>query len=125
MSIQDTISYGLTGDDGQRLTGSGMEVGNSRVTVNQSYPAGSTNVSTTAAFTAANVQSFLMLSSVDMTVLTNSTSAPGNTINLKAGRALTWEKSPGYYANPFTVNVTVFYISSAQAGSFRLVLLTS
>jgi hypothetical protein len=62
---------------------------------------------------------------MDCTVKTNSTSAPGNTLNLKAGRDHSWERSPGYYPNPFTADVTVLYITTVAAGRIRGRFLTS
>lgn len=63
------------------------------------------------AFTAANVQSVALVASADCTIETNSGSSPAQTISLKAGRPLIWRKSDGYFPNPFTANVTGFYVT--------------
>jgi hypothetical protein len=54
---------------------------------------------------------------VACTVKTNSSGSPDNTITLAAGVPVAWDtNSP--YANPFTANVTKFYITNASAGTF-------
>jgi hypothetical protein len=51
--------------------------------------------------------------------------APTNTFALKAGRELAWRKSDGYFANPYTADVTKFSITCATAARLRGRVLTS
>lgn len=51
--------------------------------------------------------------------------APGNTIALVAGSPLTWSRSAGYYANPFTVDVTRFNVTTTTGNRIRGKVLTS
>lgn len=106
------------------LSGSCPETGNSEVSVDQNFPAASTNVAITLAFTVANVQYCFLLSDVDMTLKTNSSGSPANTINLKAGRPYRWCISDGYNALLFTVNVTSGFVTCTSAGRLRIYVLT-
>jgi hypothetical protein len=72
----------------------------------------------------ANVKSFMLLATADMTIKTNSSSSPGNTINLKANLPLNWAASNGYFANPFTVDVTSLFVSCTASARLQAVVLT-
>lgn len=50
--------------------------------------------------------------------------APSNTFTLQAGIPLEWEVSPGYFANPFTVDVTKFNVTSATSARLQGRILT-
>jgi hypothetical protein len=60
-----------------------------------------------------------------MTIKTNSPTSPGNTINLVAGVPLIWDASAGYYPNPFTTNVTGFYVTCTAAALLQGSILTT
>lgn len=107
------------------LSGSHTEVGNTEIVLDVYQAASSTDTLVACAFTAANVQGFEIVASVDMTLETNSSSSPANTFSLKAGRPFTWSKSAAYYTNPFTSNVTAFYLTNTSAGTFKARILTS
>jgi len=83
--------------------------------VDVAVPVSATNQSAAIAFTMAKLVAIeLVAVGVDLTVKTNSTTTPGNTINLKAGKAFTWENDVGL-AQPFTADVTVLYLTNASA----------
>lgn len=124
MSIQHTQNLGIRTDGGNALSGSITEIGATELKINNQFATG-TNVSHAIAFTAANLQSFEMLSNQDMTIKTNSSGAPDNTFNLKAGMPFMWSKSAGYFSNPFTANVTVFYVTNAVPTLLQAKFLTS
>ena len=123
--ITDTIQAGISGTDGTRISGSSQEVGNTSILIDTTLPAASSNVSVSIAWTVANTQALFLLASQNCTILTNSTGSPANTINLVAGIPLIWRASAGYYANPFTTNVTVFYVSCTPATRLQCAILTS
>jgi hypothetical protein len=125
MSKTDTYQVGITGDDGTRLSGSSTETGTTHVAVDTNLPASSTNVLVACAFTVANVQGCVLLSSVDMTIKTNSPGSPANTINLKAGIPYLWRASAGYNTLLFTVDVTAWYVTSTASGRLQALILTS
>lgn len=123
--ITDTFQVGVSGTDGTRISGSSQEVGGTQIVIDTSLPASSSNVSVSAAWTVANTQSILLLSSQNCTIKTNSSGSPANTINLIAGIPLIWRASAGYYANPFTVDVTSWFVSCTPATRLQAAILTS
>jgi hypothetical protein len=50
--------------------------------------------------------------------------APGNSFSLKANMPLEWEVSPGYYANPFSVDVVRFNVTCATSARLQGRILT-
>lgn len=125
MSITDTFQYGVTGDDSARLSGSDVEVGATRIKVNTAIPASSTNLPVSCAFTQADLQGFVLVASVNMTIKTNSSSSPADTITLVANSPLVWEKSPGYYTCPFAHDCTSWFVTSTNAGTLQAQFLSS
>lgn len=123
--ITDTISVGVSGTDGRRVSGSSQESGTTQAAIDTNFASGSTDVLTAAAWTVANTQSLILLSSADLTIKTNSAGSPANTVTLKAGIPLIWRASAGYYANPFTVNVTAFYVTCTAAARLQALVLTT
>lgn len=123
--ITDTISVGVSGTDGRRVSGSSQESGTTQAAIDTNFSSGSTDVLTPAAWTVANTQALILLSSADMTIKTNSAGSPANTVTLKAGIPLIWRASAGYYANPFTVNVTAFYVTCTAASRLQALVLTT
>ncbi len=59
-------------------------------------------------FLPAGVKGFQLLSTVNCTLKTNSSSAPDDTIPLRAGEPLPWVEN-WFYDNPFTENVADLY----------------
>lgn len=126
MGIEQTQSYSLSSSEGgSSVSGRLIEVGVSEFNISESYAAGATNELLTFTLTVANLQSIAMYADQNMTLKTNSTSSPGNTINLKAGSPLLWSKSNGYFANPLTTNVTALYVSCTEASRLKIRGLTS
>lgn len=125
MSITDTIQVNTAGTDGSRVTGSSVEVGNARLAVDVSLPASTTNQSQAMAFTVASLQSVYLLSSQNLTIKTNSSGSPANTINLKAGIPYIWRASAGYNTCLFTVDVTSWFLTCTAAARLQAAILTS
>jgi hypothetical protein len=69
-----------------------------------------------AAFTLAALQSIYIYSDQDVTLETNSGSAPGDTFTIKGGKPFVWYKDSGV-PNPFTVAVTKFFLTNLYAGA--------
>lgn len=119
MSVTQTTSVKTASGDGGSVSGQYTETGTSELAISENYPAGSTNTQFTIAFNYANIQNLELVSSQDMTIKTNSSGSPDNTFSLKANNPLVWSKSGAYFANPFTANVTKFYITCATAASLK------
>jgi hypothetical protein len=126
LSITHKLTFAVSSDSGGTpLSGVQSEVGDTELAFDNQYGASLTDQLQAIAFTAANVQSIMLLSDKGLTIETNSGSSPVNTIVLKPGTPLAWSKSAGYYANPFTANVTAFYITTTVAARLTGKILTT
>jgi hypothetical protein len=120
MSMTYSITEGVRSDIGAGpISSSYSEVGTNEQTIDVTLPAGTVNFAYSLAITAATLQVLCMIADQNMTVLTNSSSAPSNTFNLKANIPYLWSVSPGYFPNPLTANVSSLYITSSTAGRLR------
>lgn len=123
--ITDTLTVTVKGTDGQRVTSSSDESGTTRIAINTSIPASTSNQLVTIAWTAANAQSIYILSSQDCVLKTNSSGSPAQTVNLKAGIPLVWQASAAYYTNIFVTNITAWYITTTSATTVQAEILTT
>jgi hypothetical protein len=69
------------------------------------------------AFGFAAVKWVVMWATAACTIETNA-HPHSNTFSLLANKPLVWKSADGYFANPFTVDVTKMYLSATAAGSF-------
>ena len=125
MSVTINFSSSVNTNGSGTLSSSYSEVGTTAVTINNQFAASSTNVLYTVSWTVASMQAIFLLATVDMTIKTNSSSTPAQTISLKAGRPLRWGVSEGYFSNPITSDVTAFYVTCTAAGFLRGYVVTS
>jgi hypothetical protein len=126
MSITHKQNLSVSSDSGSvALSGSQSEVGATEIVLDQQYGASLTDQLLACAFTAANLQSCIMVSDKGLTIETNSGSSPANTFTLKPGTPLIWSKSAAYFSNPFTSNVTAFYITTTVAARLQVKILTT
>jgi hypothetical protein len=124
VAIAYRISQGVSSDaGGSPLTASYNEAGTTEIIVDQVIAASQTDLLVAMVFTTASLQAIEILADSNMTLETNSGGAPANTISLKAGIPFLWSKSPGYFANPFTVDVTAWYITNTASGRLRAKIL--
>lgn len=115
MAITHKQTLSILPSSGTNVTATFTETGSSEVLINDVIPLSSTNLLRTLTITAANIQSIFMLASTDLTIKTNSSGSPANTINLKAGIPLVWSISSAYFTCPITTNVTAFYQTNGAA----------
>lgn len=75
----------------------------------------------TTAWVAANAQAIYIESDIDLTIKTNSSGSPAQTITIKASTPFLWIKNSGV-TNPFATDVTALYQSpaGAVAGTLKL-----
>jgi hypothetical protein len=73
-------------------------------------------------FLAASLRSLFILSDKDLTLKTNSSGSPGNTLTLTANKPLVWYQGCGL-ANPLTVDVTKLFLTAATAARVRVKVL--
>lgn len=111
-TFSDSISISYTGNGKAVTTPIGSYTGTKDAGVATVIPAGTTNQAITVVFTYATIQSFVMASDQNLTVKVNSTTTPVPSITLKATAGLVWGSDYGV-ANPFTADVTTFYVTNA------------
>lgn len=118
MSIKNTSSTSTSSSSGSKtISGSQVEVGGSEILIDQVFAAGSTNAPLAVAFNYLDLQSFTLVSDKNLTIEFNNSTTGVPTINLIANDPFIWHKSSGYFANPFTANVTQAFVTCSQAAS--------
>lgn len=115
VTLSQSASANLNGAG--TITGSVDDVGATAITINTSVPASTANQLLTLAFTHTTLQAIFLLSNQNLTIKTNSSSSPAQTINLLAGIPYRWSLSAGYFANPITAAVTAFYLTTPGAAA--------
>lgn len=113
-TFTDTISISYTGNGKAVTTPIGTYTGVKDAGVATVIPAGATDLEIDIVFTFANIQSFVMAADQNVTVKVNSATTPVPSITLKATAGLVWGHDYGV-ANPFTADVTKFYVSNPGA----------
>lgn len=73
-----------------------------------------TDILVNIAFPVANVKSFYIVSDKDLTLETNNSAAPINTIALKANVPYHWVAADSYDTFKLTADVTKFYFTNAS-----------
>jgi hypothetical protein len=118
------VSYSLTFTQG--VSGEGENISKSVVIeagalfkVEEEIPASVANALVAAEIDVSQVKGLFFLSDRDLTVKTNSSSTPANTLNLKANEPQTWNEKSGL-VSPLTVDVTALYVSNAAASPATL-----
>ncbi|MEK6799383.1 MAG: hypothetical protein AABZ12_10490 [Planctomycetota bacterium] len=107
------------------LTGDGAVSGQfaysteAQTTLSVSVPAASTDLQVLVNIDVSQVKSFYLLSDKDLTVETNSPSAPTNTISLKANKPYIWHTDE-YSTFKLTADVTSLYLTNAGAAAATL-----
>lgn len=109
--LTDTISITYTGNGKAVSTPVGTYTGTKDAAVATVIAAGASNVEIDVVFPYATIQSFVMASDQDLTVDVNSTTTPVPAITLKKTAGLVWGSDYGT-SNPFTANITKFYVSN-------------
>jgi hypothetical protein len=85
-----------------------------------------TNVLVEVAFAIADLQSLCIWSDTNLTIKTNSSTSPTQTINLLASVPIVWGTGLGS-ADPITADVTALYVTNAASNlaNFKVRALTS
>lgn len=125
MAITHYVTITATSDDNKRSTLSGSAVSGNRETVfSKSVGASQTDLLVPMAFTTANLMSIFLLSDQNMTLETNSGGSPSNTFSLVANVPFVWQYQSGV-TNPFSADVTAFYVTNTTALTFKGRILTT
>lgn len=114
MSISHTLSVSVSGNGARTHRGAAISSNREIVIPALAIAASQTDYLVPIAFNYANIQSVLIATDVGFTLETNSGSSPAQTFTFAANGQLFWNaKSP--LANPFTANVTAFYVTNTTA----------
>jgi hypothetical protein len=85
-----------------------------------SIPGASTNLEVIVAVDVSALKSLFLFCSRDVTIKTNSSGSPDNTINLRAGEPLHWHTN-AYFANPLlAADVTSIFVTLAAGDAATL-----
>jgi len=126
MSIKHTLNASVVSDaGGAGVSGTSEEVGGTEITINSSFAASSTNAALAVAFNYADLQSIVITSTRNATIEFNNSTTGVPTIALIAGVPFLWRKSDGYFANPFTANVTTSYVTCTSATTIKMKILVT
>lgn len=90
-----------------------------QVSVDTNVAIGATNLNLVFALDVSQVQSFVMVSDQNLTVKTNSSGSPANTINLLANVPYVWT-ADAYHTFLLTTDVTSLYVTNASGALARL-----
>jgi len=112
--LTDSISISYTGNGKAVSSKLGTFTGTKDAGVAAVIPAGSVNFEIDVAFPMANIQSIVFDSTQNVTIKTNVSASPADTIALNANYGVYW--GIGFLAaKPLTADVTKFFISNPGA----------
>lgn len=123
MSYTQTVgSTWSSGSDS--VSGSGSYTNDQVENVDTAIAAATTNAPLLVAFTIGKLKVLVISSDVAVTVKTNSTSSPQDTIAILAGKPLVWTND-SYFACPISGSVTEVYVTNAGGvvANFKMRLL--
>ena len=125
MAIDSTISYTATGG-GTAISGiTAASTGTEGIQISVSVPASTTNQAYPIAIDVSELTSVFLVTDGVLTLKTNSTGAPDDTIVfLTEDFPLAWSSGnptiDGSDGNPFDADVTVFYLTNATGSAVLL-----
>lgn len=92
--------------------------------IEETIAGGATNTQVNLAIDNSELISLFIYCDRDLTIKTNSSGAPDNTINLRAGEPLHWHEN-AYFANPVVAaDVTKIYVTLAAGDDATLIVET-
>lgn len=121
MAFTHTIGTTYVANGGSPVTTSFTESYGLEVNISETITAASTDQLVALTLDVSQMKTFFLYCSTrDMTLETNSGSAPAATVNLKAGKPIVWH-SAGGMANPFgSTDVTALYVTLAAGDNATL-----
>lgn len=109
-----TSTYGT--DEGQAISTKAFYTGTAEVGYDGTVPATTDLVEVDLSFTRANVHALLLYSSQPLTIKTNNSTTPIDTITLTAGQSIVWG-SDHPEPNPVAHDVTKLFLSNDSANA--------
>ncbi len=121
MSTQ-TITYTYSASNDANLSGSIAQTGDGSFSLTIALPTPTTNQEVDVSWTNTNLKSLFMLSDQTVTVKSNSSGAPDNTVTVTANVPAVFQASSGQ-TNPFlAANVVKLYVTNASGTAATLQL---
>lgn len=108
---------------GVTLSAQAIVTADTNLAIQEVLAAASTNVAIAAVIVRANIKSIVIQSTTgDLTIKTNSSGSPSDTVTLTSGQTVIYAASPvSIGTNPFpTADVTELYLSSTAGTTFNL-----
>ena len=118
MSISQTLSLNWS-ESGQSLTQNVTLTGSEELNISASIAGNTTNEQHALAFTQSLLQSIYISSDQALTLKTNSSSVPQDTLTIAANKPFCWYSGCGI-ANPFANNVTSLFVTNAGSTAANL-----
>lgn len=112
--ITHTITKTWQGSNSLSLTKSVSFQASEELNFDFSLAANTTNQQVNLAFTKADLQSIFISSDQDITIKTNSSGSPQDTLTITAGNPFEWDATSGI-ANPFAGSVTTAYFTNGTS----------
>jgi hypothetical protein len=116
MALTHRVGITYSSDAGTITNTTDTYTGDGEANFDGTIATGVPNVEVDLAIDVSALKSFVMFSTQAITVKTNSTSAPDDTINLTAGHQLVWT-TDHIEANPLGVDVTKFYLTNSSGSA--------
>jgi hypothetical protein len=113
-AITDTIAVTYSGNGKAVSTPVGSYTGTEAVAVETVITAATVKQAITLTFPVASIKCLIVSSDQDVTLYTNSSTTPIDTLAVKAAFGLFWTKDTATVC-PFTADVTHFYVTNAGA----------
>jgi hypothetical protein len=128
MAITHTINSQFVSSNGGSVNGSVASTGDSENNYQMTIASSANNEAHDVMFPtgAGQLKSIYLLATARMTIKTNSSGSPTNTIELYANEPIIWTSNGGA-AQPFSnsVDVTKFYVTSTPGGTLECRILTA
>lgn len=96
--------------------------GDSETGIQETITGSTTNKEFYLPFTVAQIQSLVMWSNQALTIKTNSSGSPQDTINLVANKQLIWDTDSPPANIPFAGDVTAIFVTNAGMNTAQLVI---
>lgn len=118
MAFSQTLDQTSSGAS-KPVSQSNTYTGSGQASVDETIADNTTDGVVDIAINVSEIKLLIMLSDQDMTIKTNSSGAPDDTISLLANVPLIWT-SDSYYTNKLTVDVTKLYVTNASGSDASL-----
>lgn len=115
-----SITTGYKSDEGTITSVVKTFTGDSETGIEDTLALGATNTHYALAITIAQIKSMVLYASKAVTIKTNSSTTPQETITLAAGQQMVWTNDGTLGTIPFAGNITAFYVTNTDTAASNL-----